>query len=122
MTTVAEKFAPQISRPVFDFVIPESKRQWSTDPTRFAMRQTTGMEDSDAATEAQGDSIKYAKARIHRALVEVDGRPYDQALSEIDNWSNGVREALLFAFDNISCSFTKEEREGFIKGRSMRPI
>lgn len=122
MTTVADKLAPQISRPIFDFEIPEKDRQWETDPRRFSMMQTTTMQDLDAATEAGGDpGIKFLWARITRSLIEVDGKPYDQALSGTDNFSPQVREFLIIAFNEIS-GITAASRASFLASKKIRVV
>lgn len=122
MTTVADKLAPQISRPIFDFVIPEKDRQWQSDPSRFSMRQTTTMEDLDAATEAAGDlGIRFLWARISRSLVEADGKPVDQALSVTDNWSPQVREYLILAFNEIS-GISGQGKKDFLASKTIRVV
>lgn len=122
MTTVADKLAPQISRPIFDFTIPEKDRQWVGDPSRFSMRQTTTMEDLDAATEAAGDlGIRFLWARISRSLVEADGKPVDQALSVTDNWSPQVREYLILAFNEIS-GISGQGKKDFLASKTIRVV
>jgi len=122
MTTIAEKFVPQISRPIFDFEIPEKDRQWPSDPSRFSMMQTTTMQDLDAATEAGGDlGIRFLWARITRALIEVDGQPINPALSPTDNWSPQVREYLILAFNEIS-GISGQGKKDFLASKKIRVV
>jgi len=119
MTTVAEKLAPRLARPLFDFAVPEEDREWESDPASFTLQQLTTLQEMDAANEAGTDGAKFLMARINRALVAINGQAVDHAYTPTDNFSPKVREYLVAAYLDIS-SVKPEARAAFLASKNKR--
>lgn len=108
MSTVNEKLAPRLARPIFAFKVPEEDRAWETDPKAFEMQQLTLLQELDAGRAADpGSPMSYVYAQVERALVSIDGAPVDPARPLLDNISPLVRKLMVAAFDHISAPKAK---------------
>jgi|GEM_PF-3180012 len=120
MTTVAEKFAPQLARPLYDYTIPDADREFETDPHSFTIQPLTTLQEADASIEAGGDfGFKGLWVRAVRSIVQIDGKPVDPALSPTDNWGPRCRDYLVAAYGDVH-NVSKENRADFFKSRVRR--
>lgn len=120
MTTVADKLAPRLARPLFDWDVPESERDWETDPTSFTLQQPTTLQDIDAAGVADFTKpTSYLLARLERSVVMLSGKPADQGTPFLDSISPRVRELMFEAFQSITQP-TKEGRAAFLASAKKR--
>lgn len=113
MPSVAEKLNPQtIAGPRFTFTVPESARQLPGDPESFTMELPSTLAELESY-QVGGLSIKAAYDLATRMVIEINGKPVDQALPWFDNTSPKCRTLIVSAMNKITLPSDKE-REDFL--------
>ncbi len=82
---------PKLAAPVYTFVIPESARQYPTDPHKITLRAYSMAQEADArrVQRATGNLLDYCL--LERALIKIDDKPVDQAQDILGSWSPKCR-------------------------------
>jgi hypothetical protein len=114
MTAVPAAFAPPIlSLPVYTRRIPESAREWKTDPHSVTLRSVTVTAELDALASANAATTRRLEYEIlQRCITKIDGAPVDQTVDLIDKCSPKVR-VLLVDFLNAKMMPSNKERSDF---------
>jgi hypothetical protein len=74
----------------FTFTFPEKDRQ-PGDPTKITLRSRFSIGTEKDATKAAGAYGNLNYELLHRITLKVDGKPVDQGLDFMENWSPKVR-------------------------------
>lgn len=93
------------SKPRYKFSIPETARQWPTDPRIVIFREITVSDEMHAAEIAGGVGFKFAYESLKAAIVEVDGKAITAMAGERETFIEGcspkVRDLLLKAHNKL---------------------
>ncbi len=113
MPSVSEKLTPQLlPGPSFTFTFPESVRQLPGDPRTIKMQLPSTLAELEA-NAIGGLSIKMTYELITRAVVEIDGKPVDQAMPWFDAVGPKCRTRLVGALNTITMP-DNAERDSFL--------
>lgn len=108
----------KISRPQYKFKIPDTARQFETDPHSLTLRPCTADEERQASEVAMGSKAPLPFELLRRSVCEVDDKPVDWGTADpewLERASPKVRELAYRAFVRVNQP-TQEEADGFFAG------
>jgi hypothetical protein len=116
MSTDQSLTPTRIARPYYFFKLPESAREWDSDPHSFKLQSFTIGQELDALNEcglAGRLDSKFDFALLQRCMVEVDEAKVDQALGLLEKWSQKARACARRALNRISQPSDAEDQAFF---------
>lgn len=99
---------PTLSKPDFTFTVPESARQYPTDPTSFKIEAWSVAQRLDAERAAGAGAGRLDFELFQRACVQIDGKAVDQAHDLMAGFSPKVMSLVTTAIDHIGIPSTDE--------------
>lgn len=117
MTAAAIFTPPTLALPEYTYTIPESAREWTTDPRKVTIRSFPVGTELDAMN-ALTNINAMAYELLQRCTVKIDGQPNDQGLNFIEKWSPKVRTLMTRAINKRFLP-TDEETKDFLESEEV---
>jgi hypothetical protein len=101
---------PTLALPEYTYKIPESAREWTTDPTSVTIRSFTVGLELDAIAAAVGERV-LAYEILQRCVIRMNGKPVDQGFDLMTECSPKVRSLLTTAVNKLFLPSADETKD-----------